>query len=308
MKGPNLRSHIVRRPQGLIFASAIVAFGFSWPYPAHAQSSYDTNTAETLLCKSTATSRSAEKVRSPAQGVMFAVFVKPGDAVKKGQLLGHLELDATKLQLNLAKQAMESKSNVEAAEGHAEAWKATREEIEEEVRRRKTEEIRLSWAIAMEKMYRGTYETQLDAEETQKIQYEHWKDQYEKRFFHAPMDGIVTEVIIDVGKPVAMASHVFTISNNNSYVLPVTVPEQLANAAQPNQSIPVRSAVEKTVSQAVVDSVVDDPSAPGKKIVKLLIKADDFPAAVRPKLKGMQFDVLLPQTLKENTNQADTFR
>jgi multidrug efflux pump subunit AcrA (membrane-fusion protein) len=52
---------------------------------------------------------------------MFAVFVKPGDAVRKGQLLGHLELDATKLQLDLAKQALDSKSNIEAAEGHAEA-------------------------------------------------------------------------------------------------------------------------------------------------------------------------------------------
>ena len=34
---------------------------------------------------------------------------------------------------------------------------------------------------------------------------------YEKRFFRAPVDGIVTEVLVEVGKPVTIATHVFTI-------------------------------------------------------------------------------------------------
>jgi len=291
-----------------IFAPALLMLGLSWPCMARAQAPYQTQTGETLLCESTAAARSADKVRSPVQGVMFAVFVKPGDVVRKGQLLGHLELDATKLQLDLSKQALDSKSDIEAAEGHAEAWRISREETEEAVRRRKMEKSRLGWAIAMEKMYRGTYEMQLDLEKTQEIQYEYWKSQYEKRFFRAPMDGTVTEVIVDVGKPVALAGHVFTINNNNSYVLPVSIPSQIAESAVPNKSIPVRSAVGKAVSHAIVDSVIDDPGSPGKKIVKLLIKAEDFPATLRPKLKGMKFDVLMPQTPSEGTNEIDSFR
>jgi len=279
---------------------------WSWPSAAIAQGLNHESPGQTLLCESTATALSAEKVRSPVQGVMFAVFVKPGDAVRKGQLLGHLDIDSTKLQRDMAKQALDSKSNIEAAQGHAEAWTVSRQETEEAVRRRKMEESRLNWAIAMEKMYRGTYEMQVDAEKSQEIQYEYWNDQYEKRFFRAPMDGTVAEVIIDVGKPVSTASHVFTISNNNSYLLPVTIPAQVAKAVSSNQHVPVRSTVGKAVGNAVVDSVTDDPASPGSKIVKLLIKADDFPPALRPKLKGMKFDVLMPQTSGESTYSTDT--
>lgn len=308
MNGSNHRIRHGHPISSIICTTALVALALSWPCSALAQAPEQMLPGETILCESTAAARSAEKVRSPVQGVMFAVFVKPGDVVRKGQLLGHLELDATKLQLDLAKQALDSKSDIEAAEGHAEAWRVSREETEEAVRRRKMEESRLSWAIAMEKRYRGAYEMQLDLEKTQEIQYEYWKSQYEKRFFRAPMDGTVTEVILDVGKPVAVAAHVFTINNNNSYLLPVTIPAQIAESAVPNKSVPVRSTVGKAVSHAIVDSVTDDPSSPGKKIVQLLIKADDFPPALRPKLKGMKFDVLMPQTPGESTEHTDSFR
>jgi biotin carboxyl carrier protein len=286
----------------------LAALGFGCPQAAHGQTPYQTQAGEMLLCKSAAASRVLEKVRSGTQGVMFAVFVKPGDAVRKGQLLGHTELDATKLQLDLAKHTMISKANVEAAEGQAEAWKVAREETEEAVRRRKMEESRLDWAIAMEKFHRGNYEVQLDAETTQEIQFEYWKDQYEKRFFRAPLDGVVSEVLVDVGKPVTFATHVFTVSNDSTYALPVTVPAQIAEAAVPDQTLPVRSSDGKSVSRAKVDSVTDDPGTAGAKIIKLLVKAADFPATIRPKLKGMKFDVLLPVASRDSGEQAGTFR
>lgn len=252
-----------------------------------------------VLFESAGASRVVEKVRSGTQGVMFAVFVKAGDLVKKGQVLGHTELDATKLQLDLARNAMNSKANVEAALGQAEAWTVAREETEEAVRRRKVAESRLDWAVAMEKMYRATYELQLDAENTQEIQFEYWKEQYDKRFFRAPVDGVVSEVLVEVGKPVNFATHLFTIRNDGTYALPVTVPTQIAEAAVPNKTLPVRSSDGKSVSRALVDSVMDDPAAAGRKIIKLMVKAADFPAATRPNLMGMKFDVLLPQAAKE---------
>ena len=46
---------------------------------------------------------------------------------------------------------------------------------------------------------------------------------YEKRFFRAPVDGIVTEVLVEVGKPVTIATHVFTIRNDDTFNIPVTV-------------------------------------------------------------------------------------
>jgi pyruvate/2-oxoglutarate dehydrogenase complex dihydrolipoamide acyltransferase (E2) component len=152
----------------------------------------------------------------------------------------------------------------------------------------------------MEKMYRANYEVQLDAENVQQIQYDYWKDQFDKRHFRAPVEGVVSEVLVEVGKPVNFGTHVFTISNETTYSLPVTVPASLAVAAVPNKTLPVRSADGKSVSRALVDSVMDDPKAAGRKIIKLLVKAADFPATTRPNLMGMKFDVLLPQVAKKD--------
>lgn len=261
---------------------------------------YPTRDADMVMFQSAGATRVMEKVRSACQGVMFSLSVKPGEAVTKDQLLGHAELDATKLQLDLAKHTMEAKANVDAAKGQSDAWTVTREETEEAVRRRKAEETRLNWAVAMEKMYRATYEMQLDAENIQQIHYDYWKDQYDKRFFRAPVEGVVTDVLVDVGKPVTFGTHLFTISNDSSYFLPVSVPAAIADATVSNETVPVRAADGKSVSNAVVDGVSDDPREEGHKIIRLLVKAADFPSAMRAGLKGMKFDVLLPQLAQES--------
>ncbi len=263
--------------------------------PLAAQTTYQTEAGEALLFKSTGAVRIAEKVRANAPGVMVEVFVKIGDAVKKGDILGHTELDATKLQLALAKRALESKANVDAAEGQAEAWSVAREETEEQVEKRKAEKTRLAWAVAMEKMYRANYEVQLEAENVQQVQYDYWKDQYEKRFMKAPVDGIISEIVMDVGKNVNFATHVFTVSNENTFSFPVSVPAPLAATIAPSDRLPVRTADGKSVSRALVDSIIEDPRSVGGKIVRLLVQATDFPASTRANLKGMKFDVLLPQ-------------
>lgn len=273
-----------------------------FPDLAPAQALYHTDAGEMLLFESASATQVVKHVRSASQGVMFEVFVKPGDPVKKGQILGHTELDATKLQLDLAQHAVASQAHVDAARNQADAWTVTREETQEAVRKRKADKSRLSWAIAMEKMYQATYELQLDSKNTQQIQYNYWKDQYEKRFFRAPVDGVVSEVLVEIGKPVNFATHLFTVANENTYALPVTVPAQVADAAIPNETLPVRTADGKSVSRALVDSVMDDPRAAGRKIINLLIKAADFPLATRPQLKGMKFDVLLPQIAQEITH------
>lgn len=282
-----------RRSQVVAALAASLLYGLA-PGPASAQTTYHSASGEKLLFESSAASRLVEKVRAQSQGVMMAVFVKPGDVVRKGQLLGHSELDNTKLQFDLAKHAWQSKSNVEAAKNQADAWSVNREETEEAVRRRKMEDTRLEWASAMEKMYQANYEVQLDTEATQQIQYDYWKDQYDKRFFRAPVDGVVTEVLVEVGKPANLGAHLFTVANDGTYSLPVRVPAPVAAAAASEKSVPVRSADGKSVGNAQVDSVADDPRESGMKIVRLLVKGADFPAAVRAKLSGMKFEVLMP--------------
>lgn len=256
-----------------------------------------------MLFESAGATRVSEKVRASAPGVIVEVFVKPGETVRKGQVLGHTELDATKLQLDLAEHAMRSKAKLEAARGQADAWAVAREETAISVRRREQEKSRLDWAVSMEKMYQANYDAQVEEEDAQMIQYQYWKSQYEKRFFRAPVDGVVTEVLAEVGESVNFATHVFTVGNDDTYAIPVTIPAPLAEAAIPSETLPVRTSDGKSVTRALVDSVIDDPRETGRKIIRLLIKSADFPTATRPKLKGMKFDVLLPELAASSPNR-----
>lgn len=278
------------------FGTFCAIFGFlaALTQVSGAQTILPTATGDMLLFQSAGASQVVEKVRASAPGVMVGIFVKYGDVVTKGQILGHTELDAIKLQYDLAKAVLVSKSNVEAAQGQAEAWSVTREETEEAIRQRKMEKTRLEWATAMEKMYRGSYEAQLDAEKTQLIQYEYWKGQYEKRFFSAPVDGVVSEVLADIGQSVGIATHVFTIRNDKMFSIPVTIPEEIAQTAESGRSVPVRPANGKASTYALVDSVSDNPTKLGDKIIRLLVPVADFPAPMRTKLIGTKFEVLFP--------------
>jgi multidrug efflux pump subunit AcrA (membrane-fusion protein) len=285
-------------PTRRLMAIAVAGLGFCGM--AGAQVPYRSQAGEKFLFESAGASRVVEKVRAESEGTVVRVFVKPGDSVVKGQVLGHLELDAAKHKLNLARHAVESRSSVDAALAQADSWTVTREEIELQVRKRSLEQSRLEWATAMERMYRANFEQKLEDEKAQKLEFEFSEDQFEKRHFRAPVDGIVTEVLVEVGKRVSIASHGFTISNDNAFSLPLIVPDAIADAAVSEKVLPVRTSDGKSVGEAKVDSVTDDPKSTGSKIVRLLIKAADFPLVTRNKLMGMKFDVLLPQVALED--------
>jgi multidrug efflux pump subunit AcrA (membrane-fusion protein) len=293
------RVQAARRARGILPA-AVLTLG-SLSSAGFGQVPYRTPTGEMTMVESAGAARVAEKIRAESAGTMMGVFVKPGEMVTKGQVLGHLDLDTTKLQLDLAEHALHAKANVEAARCQAEAWTVAREETAEAVRKRKAEKTRLDWASAMESFYKAQHEVQLDLEGSQLIQHDYWKSQYEKRFLRAPVDGVVTEVLADVGKAVGLGAHVFTVSNEQVYSIPVVVPAMLAEGTTPSQSLPVRASDGKSVTKARVDSVIDDPRGAGHKIIRLLVKAADFPATIRPKLMGMKFDVLLPELADGST-------
>lgn len=259
---------------------------------AHAQ---DSKADEKIIVESGEAAPVTEKVRAAAPGTLVAVLVKAGDAVKKAQVLGHTELAATKFQLDLARHALENTAAVAAAEGHAEAWTATREETEEAVRRRMVEENRLDWARGMEKFHRGNHEAQLEQKKQQRIQYEYWQEQYEARFMRAPVAGVVTQVLLETGRTVSYATHVFTVSNRESYVIPVSVPAEWVRRVLANSILPIRSTHSRLVTRGRVDSITDDPSAPGKKIIRLHVSEADLPPGPESDPTGMTFDVLLPQ-------------
>lgn len=275
------------------------------PGGVDAQVSYLSRLDEKIVVESGTASQVTQKVRAAAPGVLMEVFVKVGETVKKGQILGHTELTTAKYQLDLARLALENNAAISGMEGQADAWKATREETEEALRRRKVDKSRLEWAAGMEKFYASQYEGQLEQKKVQRVQFEYCKEQYENRFFRAPVDGVITQVLLEVGKPVSYATHVFTIGNEESYMIPVSVPAELAAAAVPNATLPIRATNGKHVARGLVDSVADDPKSPGNKIITLLANEGDFPVETGSRLAGAKFDVLLPQTADQPQNAGD---
>ena len=278
----------------VVHLTALIA-AILWFSPAQAQQPEATKPDGKVIVESGEATPVSEKVRAAAPGTLVAILVKPGVSVKKGQILGHTELAATKYQLDLARLALENTATLDAAEGQANAWTATREETEEAVRKRKVEKTRLDWAIGMEKFHRGNHEAQLEQKKIQRIQYEYWQQQYEARFFRAPVDGVVTEVLLEAGKTVGYATHVFTVSNEESFMVPVSVPAKLVRWVLANSMLPIRPTHSQLVSRGRVDSIVDDPSSPGNKIIRLLISQTDLPEGPDSNPSGMTFDVLLPQ-------------
>ena len=273
-----------------------------WFSPVQAQEPLGSKPDGKIIVESGEATPVTEKVCSAAPGTLVAILVKPGDAVKKGQLLGHTELAPTKYQLDLARHALENMAPLSAAEGQANASRATREETEEAVRRRTVEKSRLEWAIGMEKFHQSNYEAQLEQKKIQRIQYEYWQAQYEARFMRAPVDGIVTMVLLDTGKTIGYATHVFTVSNKKSYMIPVSVPAKFVHWVLANSILPIRSTQSREVTRGKVDSIIDDPSLPGNKIIRMLVSETDMPTNANP--AGTTFDVLLPQE-PQNVAQAD---
>lgn len=268
---------------------------------AGAQGLQRSKTAGKTIVESGEATQVSEKVRAAAPGVLMAVFVKKGDAVKKGQVLGHMELAPTKYQLDLARQTMENKAPLRAFKALAEAWSATREETQEAVRRRTVADARLQWASNMERYHQGNYEAQLEQKKIQRIQYEYWLQQYEARFFKAPVDGVVTEVLLDIGKKIDYGTHVFSVGNAESYMVPVELPAELAATVSAGAGLTVRAVNGGDVVRGLVEEILDDPKKTGGKIIRLLLRSNDFPAAIGSNLAGTRFDVLLPQTRKSKT-------
>ena len=221
--------------------------------------------------------------------------------MKKGQVLGNMELATTKYQLDLARQTMENKAALRAFKALAEAWTATREETEQAVRRRTASDARLQWASNMERYHQGNYEAQLEQKKIQRIQYEYWQQQYEARFFKAPVDGVVTEVPLDVGKKVDYGTHVFSVGNEECYVVPVELPAELAATVSAGAGLPVRAVNGGDVARGLVNEILDNPKKAGGKIIRLLLRRSDFPSESGSNLAGAKFDVLLPQSAKSTT-------
>lgn len=235
-----------------------------------------------------------EVIRAERAGTVVALLVKPGDVVTKGQMLGHTEVDSAKWNLDTAQANLDATGTLDQMFWQHQAWGVTREEMEDAVRKRTVPKSRLQYVLNMEKVAKSQLEAQQDLKKVQKINLEHFRTEYKSRFFHSPIDGVVTEVRVELGQAVSLAAHAFTVSNSTHLTVPVEVPAATATAALQAGKLSVRPKRGKTTIWAKVTGVTEEPGTPeGKKILHLWVNKADIPLGAAP--NELKFDVLVPQ-------------
>jgi len=170
-------------------------------------------------------------IRTGGEEPLVALFVKPGDVVGKDQVLGHTELDMAKLNVATARANLEATGTLEQMFWQYQALVVTREEMEEAMHKRTAPKSRLQFAQAMGKWAKGQYQAQQDIKKVQKINLEHCQKEYESRFIHSPVDGVVTEVKVALGQAVGMGAPIFTVSTDSNLSAPLAVPSAAAATA-----------------------------------------------------------------------------
>jgi multidrug efflux pump subunit AcrA (membrane-fusion protein) len=276
---------------------ALISAALSCPLPAGPPATPVANEGKLTQITSSAATKAEEIVRIAAAGTMEEVNARVGDSVTKGQPLAHTELYSTKMNLDTAKANFEANGTLYQNLEEYKAATIQREQAEEAVRqsRNRSTILQLELAKAQEEAAKGQYQAQLDAKVVQKIQLDYWQGEYQRRIVTSSLDGTVTEVLVKPGVGVNYATHVFTVRKEGYHSILVTAPAALADSAAQMSSLKVRAPGGGSLIDATVDSVSDDPSAPGKnKILKLFIPDSDIPTPGGSTPDGMKFDVFIP--------------
>ena len=274
-----------------------IANVFSLPI-AHGATALVGNDGKFKQVTSSAATIAEEVVRMAAQGTIEEVFVQVGELVKKGQPLAHTDLYSTRLNLSIARTNYEATGTVDSNLNQFKQGELQHQHADDLYRqnKNKTTSYQLEGAALQEGVWGGQYQAHLESKNTQKIQLDYWEDEYRRRIVVAPFEGIITEVLAKPGVGVNFGTHVFTIRKKGYYAISVTAPASLADSAAKIGNLMVQGPGGGPPIQALVNSVNDDLTAPGKnKILKLLINGNDIPLKKDANPAGMKFEVFIPE-------------
>ena len=234
-----------------------------------------------------------QAVRCDAAGTITRVYVSPGQAVKFGEVLAEMDYDQQLYQMNIAKAQAEMEGGLQTAEGQLAQRKADLNEARELFRRRQVAEYRVDSAVGMVQWAEGQVRSIREQKEFQKISYEYWAREYEKRFIRSPFVGVVSEIKTSEGQSLGIAAHAFTVSNPDALIVTTSIPAEQACLLGIKDRVTVRKPGEKMFSSAAVQEILDDPASNGtRKLVRLFYvksKPDE-------KIAPGKFDVLLPKS------------
>lgn len=212
---------------------------------------------DTYEAVGTIRSATTSTVGAELSGTVREIRVKPGDRVKRGDVLALLDDRSPRAQLAAAEAGVaESKAGLAEADEALQAATADRKLAEVTYRRyqdllAKTSATQQEFDSA-EARYKSAVANQAAAEarkrqmEARGQQAQSQQESAETVFSYSrivsPTDGVVTGKLVDAGTLVMPGTPIFTVEDTAHYRLEASVPEELLPKVRQDQQVPVRTA------------------------------------------------------------------
>ena len=269
-------------------ASALAAPAPESP-PAH-----PTTASETVVASGPIVVENQLDVEAQREGVVAAVLIQPGTAVRKGQLLARLDDRQVSADLDAAA------ARVKALEANLENWRAETKVLAAD--RSRAEKLWADQVIAKEELDHAVYKEEADEFEVKRESesLNNAKDvlrslqlEKDKTDITAPFDGMVARRYVRVGQKVAVGDRLFWVTAMAPLQVRFTLPERFFGKVHQGGMLSVSSAdisPESKYSARIVQvSPVVDPSS---GTVEILAQITDSSTALRP---GMLVNISLDQ-------------
>ncbi|MBW2037143.1 MAG: efflux RND transporter periplasmic adaptor subunit [Deltaproteobacteria bacterium] len=221
-------------------------------------------------------------------GRISTIFVKEGDRVKKGDCLLTLDKRLEELEVKRRKLIWESKAEVNAAfekvttlksllESTRKLFESTKSVSEEELQKKE-----LEYKVQVEELHRLEI-----AEKREKIEYEMALEQLRKRSLRSPIDGIITEVLLDEGESCEERQPLIHVVDTGKCLLVCNVEEKVGRTLRKGQSVDLKiqtgsKFVPKKGTIIFVSPVVD----PASSLLVVKARFENRDGKVRPGVGG----------------------
>ena len=211
---------------------------------------------------------------APAEpGIIASLDVKEGDRVTKGQLLATLDCEALVLAQRIAKAAMESRAQLDAATAERELRRHRLERLESLRTRNhasqdEVERARVELEVAEANVLAAEEQRIID-----RLEYEKNEALVERRRLRSPVDGVVTRVHREEREYVSSNNPaVLTVVQLDPLRITFCVPTALGLTLKQNQTVPLvfPESGQKADGKVELVSPVTDPES-GTIRVKVLV-------------------------------------
>jgi RND family efflux transporter MFP subunit len=220
-------------------------------------------------------------VAATEPGLIAKMFVREGDAVLKGQPLATLDSDLYAALVAIAKQAMDSRGNLQSALADVQLKQDRLAKFEalraaDHARAEELERARAELAIAEARLLAVREELEL-----RRLEFEKAKVQLDRRTIRSPIDGVVTKSHKDEGEYVAPNDPIVcTVVRLDSLIATFSVPAPRARGLKADRKVQLRFPDSAEPAEGAIEFVAPVTDAESGT-VRVKVRLDNATAVFR---------------------------